>query len=99
MCDQRLIFDDYLQRYQIRWRVDMQCYSLLCWFTVALAVSRDADRQVVAEMSRIQRVMFSSCTQRHMGENSIWTKVCTYGPMCAAKLQWTACKRTCFVEQ
>lgn len=42
---------------------------------VALAVSRDGDGRSLVDMTRVQRIAFSSCTQRHVGENQIWTQV------------------------
>lgn len=49
--------------------------GFLAIILVALAVSRDADGRPLADITRVHRVAFASCTQRHVGENQIWTKV------------------------
>lgn len=53
----------------------MMAVSFLAIILVALAVSRDADVRALADITPVHRVAFSSCTQRHVGENPIWTQV------------------------
>eukprot|EP00892_Ulva_mutabilis_P008009 jgi/Ulvmu1/5580/UM023_0117.1 len=72
------------QRHDSAWRLPwlrkwgivaiLMSVGFLVIILVALSVSRDADSKALADITRVHRVAFSSCTQRHVGENAIWTK-------------------------